>query len=113
MKALDYIDQRKKEIFKMLEIDHSLGADPYDNVARLKELEKIEKVLRKEFEKEEVIKMEFCPECCSQILHVEGCNLCPCCGYSSCNCGICNGKEEFSDVQSKDRASSSEKIVPA
>ena len=38
---------------------------------------------------------EFCPECGFQILHVEGCNLCPCCGYSACSCGICSGKEEI------------------
>lgn len=59
-----------------------------------------------------VMVMEFCPECGAQILHMEGCDLCACCGYSSCNCGICNGKEE-ADVQSEDRARPSEKIVSA
>jgi len=34
----------------VLEIDRTIGADPYDDVARLKELEKVEKILRKKGE---------------------------------------------------------------
>jgi len=44
-KTLTYISRRKKEILRMLEIDKSINADSYDNIARLKEVEKIEKVL--------------------------------------------------------------------
>lgn len=43
-KVLEYITKRKKEIRRMLEIDKKIGADPYDDVARLKEIEKIEKI---------------------------------------------------------------------
>jgi len=50
LEILDYIAQRKKEILRMLEIDRTIGADPYDDVARLKELEKVEKILRKKGE---------------------------------------------------------------
>lgn len=50
MKIIDFIaeaiSKRKKEILKMLKIDHKIGADPYDNVARLKEVERIEKILK-------------------------------------------------------------------
>ena len=35
--------------------------------------------------------MEWCPDCGSQLLHLEGCTLCPCCGYSACECNECNG----------------------
>ena len=41
MKALTYLEQRKKVIKEMIKTDHKIGADPYDNVARLKEIEKI------------------------------------------------------------------------
>ena len=47
MKILNYITQRKKEIHAMLKIDESISADNYDNIARLKEVEKIEKIIRK------------------------------------------------------------------
>ena len=45
--------------------------------------------------------MEFCPECGAQLIHVEACVICPCCGYSACNCAACNGLEEkgAEDVQ--------------
>lgn len=46
MEVLNYIAKRKKEILGMLEIDRKIGADPYDNVARLKELEKVEKIVK-------------------------------------------------------------------
>ena len=45
MDVLNYIVTRKKEILRMLEIDRKIGADPYDNVARLKELKKVEKII--------------------------------------------------------------------
>ena len=45
MEVLNYIVQRKEEILGMLKIDRQIGADPYDNVARLKELEKVEKII--------------------------------------------------------------------
>jgi uncharacterized Zn finger protein (UPF0148 family) len=33
--------------------------------------------------------VEFCPECGCQLIHQEGCSLCPCCGYSECGgCGV-------------------------
>ena len=51
MNILDYIAQRKKEINKMLAIDKAIKADPYDNIARLKEVEKIEKIILKGGEK--------------------------------------------------------------
>lgn len=56
--------------------------------------------------------MEFCPDCGFQLLHVEGCSMCPACGYSACNCGICNGKENL-NVQSEDTARTSKKIISA
>ena len=31
---------------------------------------------------------EFCPDCGGQLIHQEGCALCPCCGYSLCGCGL-------------------------
>lgn len=40
---------------------------------------------------------EFCPECGSQVIHQEGCEMCACCGWSACECSLCNGKED-SDV---------------
>ena len=39
---------------------------------------------------------EFCPECGAQVIHQGGCELCPACGWSACNCCHCNGKEEES-----------------
>ncbi|MBN1156547.1 hypothetical protein JXA85_02960 [Candidatus Woesearchaeota archaeon] len=46
--------------------------------------------------------MEFCPECGGQLLHSEGCIICPCCGYSACECSLCNGLEKgVEDVLSK------------
>ena len=48
VETLNYIAQRKREILKMLAIDRDIKADPYDNLARLKEVEKIEKVLCQE-----------------------------------------------------------------
>ena len=44
--------------------------------------------------------MDFCPECGSQLLHLEGCLFCLGCGWSVCTCKICNG-EEIKNVQSK------------
>jgi len=46
LEVLNYIAQRKEEILRMLAIDHAIKADPYDNVARLKELEKVEKIIK-------------------------------------------------------------------
>ena len=48
---MDYLEQRKKQILEMIATDHCIGADPYDNVARLKEVEKMERVLKKELSK--------------------------------------------------------------
>jgi len=86
VKVLDYIARRKKEIGAMLETDKAIGADPYDNVARLKEVEKIEKIIRKG-----VIVMQFCPDCGGQLIHAEGCAMCPCCGWNACQCVLCIG----------------------
>ncbi len=52
MEVLNYIAQRKEEILGMLKIDRKIGADPYDNVARLKELEKVEKIINKNLRQE-------------------------------------------------------------
>ena len=58
--------------------------------------------------------MEFCPECGSQLIRTEGCMLCPCCGWSACNCAACNGLGKGDeDVQSEDRAETGEKTVSA
>ena len=51
MEVLNYIAQRKEEILGMLKIDRKIGADPYDNVARLKELERVEKIIKQKFKK--------------------------------------------------------------
>lgn len=51
MKTLAYITRRKQEILKMIDIDHKIKADAYDDVARLKEVEKIEKILKQEIRK--------------------------------------------------------------
>lgn len=43
----------------------------------------------------------FCPDCGSQVMHVEGCILCPACGFSACDCASCNGLEKGAEnVQS-------------
>ena len=42
-----HIVKRKQEIYEMLRIDKAIKADTYDNVARLREVQKIEKLLRK------------------------------------------------------------------
>jgi hypothetical protein len=52
LEVLDYIAQRKEEILRMLEIDRKIGADPYDDVARLKELERVEKIIKQKPKKE-------------------------------------------------------------
>ena len=52
MEVLNYIAKRKEEILEMLKIDRKIGADPYDNVARLKELEKVEKIINQKSKKE-------------------------------------------------------------
>ena len=33
----------------------------------------------------------FCPECGAQLIHVDSCIMCPCCGYSECACAECRG----------------------
>ena len=48
MEVLNYIAQRKEEILGMLKIDRKIDADPYDNVARLKELERVEKIINQQ-----------------------------------------------------------------
>ena len=53
MEVLSYIAQRKEEILGMLKVDKKIGADPYDNVARLKELEKVEKIINQKSKKGE------------------------------------------------------------
>lgn len=45
------------------------------------------------------LKESFCPECGSQLLHVEGCLFCPNCGYSHCDCGACNGLGKSEEKQ--------------
>ena len=52
MEVLNYIAQGKEKILGMLKTDSELGADPYDNVARLKELEKVEKIINQKLKKE-------------------------------------------------------------
>ncbi len=47
----NYLEKRKKEIEKLLEIDRKIGADPYENIAKLKEVLAIEKIIRKGGEK--------------------------------------------------------------
>ncbi len=47
MEILTYIAQRKEQILFWLSLDRDIGADPYDNVARLKELELVEKIINK------------------------------------------------------------------
>ena len=51
METLDYIAKRKDEILRLIRIDREIKADPYDNVARLKELEGVEKIIRKHKER--------------------------------------------------------------
>lgn len=41
---------------------------------------------------------EFCPDCGAQVVHQESCEMCPCCGWSLCECNACNGKEEKDGV---------------
>lgn len=53
MEVLDYIAKRKEEILEILKVDRKIGADPYDDVARFKELEKVEKIIRKNLAKGE------------------------------------------------------------
>lgn len=48
MEIMDYIAERKEQILRLIEIDYKIRADPYDNFARLKEVEKIEKILKQE-----------------------------------------------------------------
>lgn len=96
MEILSYITQRKEKILRMLEIDHKTGADIQENMARLKELERIEKTFKKvspeEYQsKQKEIKTEFCHECGSQMVYTKGFMVCPCCGYSVCCCAECNG----------------------
>ena len=52
MEVLNYIEKRKEELLGLLKIDRKIGADPYDNVARLKELEKVEKIINKNIRQE-------------------------------------------------------------
>jgi len=51
LEVLNYIVQRKEEILRMLKIDKKIGADPYDDVARLKELERVEKIIKQKSKK--------------------------------------------------------------
>jgi len=44
---LDYIKKLKKDIYKGIEVDKAIDADTYDNIARLKICEKIEKFILK------------------------------------------------------------------
>jgi len=44
---LKAIDSMKKKIIEDIQLDHKIRADPYDNVARLKICEKIEKIYLK------------------------------------------------------------------
>jgi len=37
--------------------------------------------------------MEFCPDCGAQLISAESCVMCSCCGWSRCECSVCNGKE--------------------
>lgn len=41
------LDDRKKIIYSSLKLDKDIGADTYTNIARLKEIEKVEKCLDK------------------------------------------------------------------
>lgn len=34
---------------------------------------------------------DFCPDCGAQLIHTEGCMMCACCGWSACDCALCNG----------------------
>lgn len=43
--VLNYIRELKIEINKSLQVDYEIKADPYDNIARLKICEKIEKFI--------------------------------------------------------------------
>lgn len=45
--VLNYIRELKREINKSLQVDYEIKADPYDNIARLKVCEKIEKFIKK------------------------------------------------------------------
>lgn len=46
MEISAYLAQRKREILEMLEIDKRIKADPYDDVARLREVEAMEKIIK-------------------------------------------------------------------
>lgn len=41
-----HIAERKMELYAAIERDHRIDTDPYDNVARLKEVEKVEKLIQ-------------------------------------------------------------------
>lgn len=43
--VMNYIRELKIEINKSLQVDYEIKADPYDNIARLKICEKIEKFI--------------------------------------------------------------------
>src|SRR3989338_1850190 len=60
----------------------------------------------------EVRVMEFCPDCGAQLIHADGCVMCACCGWSKCDCSVCNGKGEM-DVQPEDRVTTGKKVVSA
>ena len=55
MKTLEYIEQRKKQIHEMLATDRKINAENYDDVARLKEVEKIEKILKEELAEKGIV----------------------------------------------------------
>ena len=44
---IQYISERKQEIYELIHTDHKIQADTYDNVARLREVQKIEKIKKR------------------------------------------------------------------
>jgi len=42
-----YLMKRQEQIIRDIELDYQLDADPYSNVGRLKEIEKIIKIVEK------------------------------------------------------------------
>ena len=44
---LEFVEKRLEVLNKDLETDHKIGADPYDTVGKIKEVEKIKKEIIK------------------------------------------------------------------
>ena len=55
--------------------------------------------------------MQFCPECDCKLEFTSGVIICTNCNYSECNCDLCSSQDEFVEVQTDVKQTSSNKIV--